>query len=196
MKFLKWTSIKREFLGFVTKLLFLLLISINAHARFLVEPKALSYSGEFKVGSESGKISGTGYGISLGYFGNHFMAGINIERSEIKTDSGFNTNGYQKFNGGGVGTFIGFYFLDSFKLWTGYLNSVLEPTSNKDYRYFGQHFSIGLGYRFYKGFMINIEGYRNQYTQEENDVTGQTRGLDSNIKTEGSAYSLSYIFAF
>lgn len=183
-------------MAFVTKLLIFFIISINAHARFLVEPKVISYSGEFKVGQESGKYSGNGYGVSLGYFGNHFMAGINIEKTQIKTGSGFNDKGYQTFNGGGVGTFIGFYFLDSFKLWTGYLNSVLEPTSNNDYRYFGQHFSIGLGYRFYEGFMLNIEGFRNQYTQEENDVTGQTRGLDSNIKTEGTAYSISYIFAF
>ena len=108
----------------------------------------------------------------------------------------YHPNNYKKYNGGGVGSFLGFHFFDSFKIWTGYLNSTLEPTSNRDFRYFGQHVSFGLGLRVYQGLMINAEGFRNQYTQEENDETGKTRGLDDNIKTEGQIYYLSYIFIF
>lgn len=44
--------------------------------------------------------------------------------------------------------------------------------------------------------MINIENFQNVYTQQEDDTTGLTTGLDKKIKTQGQAFFLSYILTF
>ncbi len=162
----------------------------------MVEPSFNYYNGNFKVNGSQGSFTGEVTGLNLGYMGNIFMAGLALERGNYVYDSDVTTDGYQYFLGGGVGTYIAFHFFDRIRLWTGYLNSVLEPKSNTNVRYFGQHVSIGLGLRVYDGFMLNIQDFRNQYTQQEDDVTGKTTGLPSNIKTQGLVYGLSYIFAF
>jgi hypothetical protein len=153
------------------------------------------YSGSFDSSGESGNFKGNTFGLQLGYLGDYFMAGINIEKGQYVFDKRLTSDNYTEYAGGGVGTFLGFHFLDHWKIWTGYLNTSFEPINNGAIRYFGQHVSFGLGYRLYDGLMLNYEGFRNQFTQKEDDVTGKTQGLASNIKTEGYAISLSYIFA-
>ena len=182
-----------------TRLLFcfiLFIFSSLAHASFIVEPGYHYYEGRFKAGNEKGNLTGKVFGLNLGYLGEFAMAGITLEKGQYSYDNNITTNSYSHFDGGGVGTFIGFHFWDNIKLWTGYLNSTLEPTANNNIRYFGQHASFGIGYRVYDGLMLNIQGFRNQFTQIEDDVTGKTSGLDTNIKTEGHSYYLSYILIF
>lgn len=184
-------------MALLTKYTFILLFFINtAYASFLVEPQYHAYTGTFSAGQEKGDLSGKVMAINLGYLGNHFMIGFSIEKGQYTYDSNLTSDKYTHFNGGGVGSFIGFYFLDHFKIWTGYLNSTLEPTSNNDTRYFGQHVSLGIGYRVYEGLMLNLQGFKNQFTQMESDITGKTTGLDTNIKTDGHSLALSYILVF
>ena len=158
----------------------------------MVEPYYKLYDGNFQSGAQEGSFSGRIYGANLGYLGDYFMAGLTLENGEYISDNTLTTEGFEKYKGGGIGTYIGFHFLDSWKVWTGYLNSALEPTSNKQIRYFGQHVSFGAGYRIWQGLILNIEGFRNQYTQQEDDTTGLTSGLETNMKTEGTSYFLSY----
>lgn len=162
----------------------------------MLEPRVFTTSATFEVGNEDGNMTAKGYGLKIGYLGEYFMAGVNLEKQTVETQSGFNVDGYKRFDGGGIGTYMGFHFWDLLKVWTSYLNTTLEPTSNRDYRYFGQYVSFGLGLRIHEGLLISYEGFRNQYTQEEDDETGKTRGLDDNIKTEGANYILSYILTF
>lgn len=102
----------KGYLVSLTKILFLLLIIISplAHSKFLVEPYYKFYNGDYETGGENGE----------------YNAGSTI------SDSGSN-----RFKGGGIGSFSGFHFLDRWKIWTGNLNSALEPTKNRDLRYFG-----------------------------------------------------------
>ena len=178
---------------FLTLLLF---ISFSVHAKFMVEPFYKSYQGEFKRGTEKGVIDGQVYGLNTGYLGDYFMMGLTFENGQFQSDAELTADGYEKYTGGGIGSYLGFHFLDRYKLWTGYLNSAIQPTNNKDYRLFGQHVTFGLGYRVYQGLIFNVEGFRNQFTQQEDDVTGKTTGLDTNIKTQGTAYFLSYFLVF
>lgn len=183
----------------IKKALFLFILvfaSTYGHASLMLEPRVFTTTATFDAGNNDGNLTGKGYGLKIGYLGEYFMAGINLEKQTVETQSGFSTDNYQKFDGGGIGTFMGFHFWDLLKVWTSYLNTTLEPTSNRDYRYFGQYVSFGIGFRVYQGLLISYEGFRNQYTQEENDETGKTRGLDDNIKTEGSNLILSYILKF
>lgn len=165
-------------------------------ARFLVEPSYNYYQGQFSAGENSGDLVGRVYGLNLGYLGEYFMIGFTVETGKYDYDRSVSSNNTTKFDGGGVGTFLGFHLWDRWKVWTGYLNSTLEPTNNNDTRYFGQHISYGLGYRLYKGLLINIYEFKNQFTQLEDDTTGKTTGLESNIKTSGVNFSLSYLFIF
>jgi len=197
MKFWKWMNTKKECLAFLTKLsLLFILIIPHSHARFMVEPFYKIYSGEFETGNDTGKISASMYGANIGYIGKYFMAGFSVENGSLSSDSTLTSSGSKEFQGGGIGTYMGFHFLDKWKIWTGYLNSALEPNNNNDIRYFGQHVSFGLGYRVWEGLIINIEGFRNQYTQQEDDITGKTQGLDTKIKTNGASYFLSYFLVF
>lgn len=196
MKFLNSMNFKKGFLGLLTKVLFFLLFPIYASASFIVEPSYNIYSGKFKSGDERGKLTGHVYGLNLGYLGEVFMAGITLETGKYSYDKNVTTESTSKFDGGGVGTFLGFHLWDRLKLWTGYLNSTLEPTSNKDIRYFGQHISYGLGIRLFDGLMLNLYEFKNQFTQIEDDTTGKTGGLDPKIKTYGTNLSLSYILIF
>ena len=191
-------NIKKEFLVITTiKCFFILIISIKAaSAAFMVEPSINYYSADFEVSDRSGSFTGKVAGLNLGYMNENFMVGITLEKGSYEFDSDLTTEGYENFDGGGIGTFISFIFWDRIRVWTGYLNSTLEPTDNSDFRYFGQHFSYGIGSRIVDGLLFNYKMFSNQFTQEENDTTGKTTGLDSNIKTNGSSFSLSYILVF
>ena len=161
--------------------------NLSAKYKFLVIPIS---------GTNTGTITQLSSGVYIGYIGEHFLIGINAEKGQLETDENFESNQNEHFATFGVGTFIGFHFLDSIKIWTGYLNTELEPTSTKDYRYYGQHVSYGIGYRVYKGILVNLESYTNYYTQIESDSTGQTNGLSQDIKTTATSLSLSMAFIF
>lgn len=177
-------------------LLIILLIPSLGWSKFLVEPSYNYYSGEFEAGNESGRLIGHVYGLNLGYLGDYFMIGVTLETGKYDYDKNVSSDNTAKFDGGGVGTFLGFHVWDRWKIWTGYLNSTLEPTNNRSTRYFGQHVSYGLGYRIVDGLMLNLYEFRNQFTQYEDDTTGLTGGLSTKIKTSGTNLSLSYILIF
>lgn len=168
----------------------------TAQARFLVEPHFNRYTGTFTRGSESGDFKGEALGLNAAYIGEHFIMGLNFEKGAFIFDNNFHSNGHSIWESGGVGTFLGFYFFDKVKIWTGYMNSSAEPRNLKTYRLFGQHASFGVGYRVFDGLMANFEMFTNYYTQSEDDTTGKTSGLSENIKTQGSSFSLSYILIF
>lgn len=177
-------------------LLITLTFVIPSYAKFLVEPGFNAYSGQFKVAEEAGDFQGNTFGLNLGYLGANFMIGLSFETGKYSYDKNVTDNNTSKFDGGGVGGFVGFYFWDRIKVWTGYLNSTLEPVNNNNERYFGQHVSYGLGYRLLDGLMLNIYEFKNQFTQLESDITGKTGGLENVIKTRGAQVSLSYILLF
>ena len=181
----------------LTKFIFLYLSFIGlAQSAFMVEPGIKLYSGEFKVAERTGEFTGKVANLNLGYMDKNFMVGITLEKGDYEYDSEVTEDGYEKFDGGGVGTYIGFIFFDRIRVWTNYLNSTLEPKSNSDIRYFGQNFTYGLGYRVYDGLLINYQFFSNHFTQKEDDTTGKTEGLLSNIKTQGTSLSLSFILVF
>jgi hypothetical protein len=153
------------------------------------------YSGSFNSPSDKdGTFKGQTASINIGYLGDSFMAGICLEKGAYTFSDDFSTNTYTQYLGGGAGSFLGFHFFDRWKIWTGYLNTLFEPTKKRSIRYFGQQVSFGIGYRLIDGLMFNIEGFKNQFTQSEDDSTGKTQSLQSNIKTQGMGVSLSYIF--
>lgn len=164
-----------------------------ALAKLMLEPVVNSTSGKFKRSSNTGKLSGNSYGINIGYMGDYFMIGLNVEKGQFEFDDNVTESNYDTFDAGGIGSYLGFHLFDRFKIWTGYQNSVLEPTSNNDVRYFGQYFTYGIGYRLFSGLMLNYQQFNNYYTQKEDDTTGKTEGLQNNIRTYGSSISLSYI---
>ena len=201
MKYLNIQSIRQEFLELFIKfkILLILLFFSNANisfASFFLEPSYNHYQGSFINDGETGDLTGQVLGLNMGHLGQHFMIGFTIETGKYSYDKNFTSHNSSQFDGGGIGTFVGFHFWNNLKIWTGYLNSTLEPTSNNDTRYFGQHFSYGLGYRIYEGLMINFYAFSNQFTQIEDDTTGKTTGLDSHIKTDGHNLSLSYMVIF
>jgi hypothetical protein len=178
-------------------LLFLLLLSPQfCLARFLVEPGYTHYSGRFDGDNGRGNLKGNVFGLNTGYLGENFMVGLTIEKGQYEFDSELTSAGHKKFDGGGLGSFIGFHLYDRVKIWTGYLNSSIEPTSNNNIRYFGQQVSFGLGYRLHEGLMLNLQSFSNQFTQIESDITGKTTGLARNIKTSGHSLSASYFLIF
>lgn len=172
-------------------------LSLQAQARFMIEPHIDNVSGKFSIVSGSeGSMSGTSTGLRVGYLGQYFMVGMNFEKGHYEYDSDVTTYGHKYFNGGGVGTFLGFHFLDHWRIWTGYLNSALESTSQDDFRYFGQQVSMGLGYRLSGGWMLNYHYFNNYFTQYEDDLTGKTGSLLSDIRVVGNSFSLSFIAVF
>lgn len=126
--------------------------------------------------------------------GNYILAGLNLDQNRTYFNQDFPSQSGKIYSGGGIGTFLGFHFWDRLRIETTYLNSALEANSNDKFRYFGQYFAYGIGFRPWKGFMLNYSKFNNQYTQSENDETGLTLGLPDNIKTSGESLSLSYIF--
>lgn len=168
----------------------------SAWTKFIIEPSYNYYHGRFDSENGRGNLTGHVYGVNFGYLGEYFMAGVSIETGKYQYDNHVTVEKYRKFDGGGAGTFVGFHIFDRIKLWTGYLNSTLEPIDNNDIRYFGQHFSYGIGYRIYDGIMLNLYEFKNQFTQIEDDNTGKTNGLNPSIKTQGSNLSISYILVF
>lgn len=172
-------------------------LSLQAHARFMVEPHIDNISGKFSIVSGAdGKMSGTSTGLRVGYLGQYFMVGMNFEKGHYEYDPEVTSYGHKYFNGGGIGTYLGFHFLDHFRIWTGYLNSALESTSQDDFRYFGQQVSMGVGYRITGGWMLNYLYFNNYFTQYEDDLTGKTGSLVSDIRVVGSSLSLSFISVF
>lgn len=163
----------------------------------MVEPHISSVSGNFNIvaGSE-GSFKGEVAGLRLGYLGDYFMAGMNFEKGSYSYDSTITEYGNHYFTGGGVGTYLGFHFLDHWRLWTDYLNSALEPVSHDSIRYFGQQVSLGISYRLFDGWMINYYQLNNYLTQYEDDVTGKTGGLSNNIRIVATGISLSFISVF
>jgi hypothetical protein len=191
-------NIKKEFTVLLNRI-FILIILLSpqyALARFLFEPSFMQYTGRFDGENGRGNLSGQVFGLNTGYLGENFMIGLTVEKGQYKYDSNITSAGHENFDGGGLGSFIGFHLFDHFKIWTGYLNSSLEPTSNNDTRYFGQQVSFGIGYRVYEGLMLNLHSFSNQFTQFEDDNTGKTTGLSRNIKTEGHVLSASYLLIF
>ena len=124
------------------------------------------------------------------------MIGFNFEKGNYSYDSNLTDNGYSHFYGGGVGTFIGFHFYERIRIWSGYLNSVLESNTNSSQRFFGQQVELGLGYRVWENIIINYSYFNNYFTQEENDITGKTGSIDQVIKVSGRNLSISAIFIF
>lgn len=167
-----------------------------AQAKFMLEPTITYSQGSFSVADRSGDFNGKTFGLRTGYLGQYFMAGLSIEKGQYFYDDTLTTNSYEQYDGGGIGTFIGFHFLDRFRILTSYMNSSLEPIDNNSTRFFGQYVSLSLGYRIYDGLMLNYTEFRNQYTQIEDDDTGETEGLTNNIRESGGSVSLSYILAF
>ncbi|MCO4755385.1 MAG: hypothetical protein KC478_12960 [Bacteriovoracaceae bacterium] len=165
-------------------------------ARFNVEPNYKKYWGSFTRGDQKGNISGESTGLNVGYIGNYFLAGLSFELGNFKYSKSITDDNYTLFKGGGVGTYMGFHFFDRVKLWTGYLNSSIEPKGNDDFQYFGQQVSFGLGIRIWKYILLNYEVYNNYFTQVESDVTGKTEGLDTNIRTKKESIGLSAFFIF
>jgi len=124
------------------------------------------------------------------------MAGLNFERGWLSSDGDITSTGASSFKYGGIGTFLGFHFLNRFKLYTSYTNTSLEPRNNDDFRYFGQQVSFGLGYRIWDIILINYELINNVYTQIEDDTTGKTNGLNSNIRVNKQSLGLSMVLVF
>lgn len=191
MKFLKWTNIEKGFLA----ILLSLLTSNFAKAAFLVEPKYQIHNGQLKVAQTKTSYNAEGAALNIGYMGEYFLAGLSLEKSRFVFDDPFASLTGKIYDGGGVGTFIGFHLWDRIKIETTYLNSTLEANSNSNSRYFGQYFAFGIGLRLWRGLMLNMQYYENQYTQLEDDITGKTQGLNSHIKTAGNIVGLSYFFA-
>lgn len=177
----------------LAKTLLLFFLCQNIQAALLLEPRFSRDTGQLSVTNTKTNYTANGYGLDIGYMGDYFLAGLTLDKSLFIFDESFDSNNDDRFDGGGIGTFLGFHFLDRFRLQTTYMNSTLESTSNKNFRYFGQYFSFGLGVRLIDGLMLNYARYNNQYTQQEDDSTGKTSGLSSNIKTTGHVISLSYI---
>ena len=178
------------------KLVFLvILLNQNCFAALLLEPRLQVYQGSLKVGSEQSDFLGQGQGLDLGYMGEHFLFGITLEKNHYRFQESFLDRNTKSYHAGGIGTFIGYHFLDRLRIQTTYINTSLEPTTQKNFRYFGQYFAYGLGLRLSKGLMFNLIQFNNTYTQKEEDETGQTNGLVSNIRSHGQSAYLSYIFA-
>lgn len=191
MKFLKWTNTEKGCLA----ILLSFLTSNFANAAFLVEPKYQIHNGQLKVAQTKTSYNAEGGALNLGYMGDYFLAGVSLEKSRFVFVDPFATQTGKIYDGGGVGTFIGFHLWDRIKIETTYLNSTLEPNSNSDVRYFGQYFAFGISLRLWRGLMLNMQHYENQFTQFEDDTTGKTQGLDSHIKTSGNIVGLSYFIA-
>lgn len=171
-------------------------LSTNTYARFLVEPQYRIYTGDYKGNGSKGDLKGEGAILNLGYIGDYFMAGISAEKGYLSFDGDITGNGASNFTYGGFGTFLGFHFFNRFKLYTGYMNTSIEPSNDGSYRYFGQQINFGLGYRIWDFVILNYEYMTNVYTQIEDDNTGKTSGLSSNIRSNKQSLGLSFIFIF
>jgi hypothetical protein len=141
-------------------------------------------------------MQGEVLGLRLAYTNKFFMMGLNFEKGHYTYDREVSTLGHSYFNGGGVGTFLGFHFLDRIRIWTGYLNSTLESTNENNQRFFGQQVEFGVGLRVYKSIFLNLNHFNNFFTQEENDVDGKTGSIDEVIKVTGNSLSISTMFIF
>lgn len=186
----------KEFLVLALSFILLSLYSSPSIAKFMIEPRVQSINGQFDVGSIDGKFTGQSMGLNLGYIGDNIMAGISLEKGDYKYDSNLSADSYKDYKGGGVGSYLAFHFWNRYRVITSYLNSTLEPEDNDSLRYFGQYASLGIGYRVWSGLLLNYEFFKNQFTQLEDDSSGKTTGLDSNIKTQGSHLYLSYVLVF
>ena len=169
-------------------------LATEAKANLLLEFKQQFIEGELKFSQTERTFQSQGQGLKIGYMGKYILAGIIIDKNQTKFNNSFGTQSSTSYSSGGIGTFLGFHFWDRLRIETTYLNSALEPNSNSSFRYFGQYFSYGLGFRIWKGLMINANQFTNHYTQSEDDDIGTTNGLSQNIKTSGQNISLSYIF--
>lgn len=187
---------KKEFLELLTRFLFFILIvhSPLVHSKFLLEPSFKVTNGRYYTSNNKGSLTGETINLNTGYIGEYIFAGFSIEKGHYKYSE--KIENATSFNGGGIGTFLGFHFLNRFKIWTNYLNSSLEPTNQTSRRYFGQFVSFGIGYRLFGNVVLNIESFKNQFTQIEDDKTGKTSGLSENIKTVGQSVSLSFLFVY
>lgn len=191
-------NIRKEFTVKLTKYIFIILLfNISlAHARFLFEPQWRVYSGDYKGGGTNGSLRGETSNLHVGYIGESFMAGLSFERGWLNIEDDITDTDANTFKYGGVGTFMGFHFLNRIKIYTGYTNTSLEPRNNDDFRYFGQQVNFGLGYRFWDIFILNYEYMNNFYTQIEDDTTGKTSSLNSNIRSDKHSYGISMILIF
>jgi hypothetical protein len=191
-------NILKEFTARLTKIVIAVYIlnSPSAFAKFLLEPQWRVYSGDYKGGGTNGSLRGESSNLHVGYIGESFMAGLSFERGWLNFEEDITGTGASTFKYGGVGTFLGFHFLNRFKIYTGYTNTSLEPRNNDSFRYFGQQVNFGLGYRFWDILILNYEYMNNFYTQIEDDETGKTSSLDSNIRSDKHSYGISMILIF
>ena len=193
-------STLKEYMGKLTNLiltsLILLMISGPAMARFNVEPTYKRHWGTFERGDLKGSLSGESTSLNAGYLGDYFMAGVTAEIGNFHYSSTIMDEKFTVFTGGGIGTYLGFHFFDRLKLWTGYLNSTLEPKSNEDFQYFGQQITFGLGIRLWKYLLLNYEVHNNYFTQYEDESTGATEGLETNIREKKRSIGLSAFLIF
>ena len=194
-------NILREFTGKLTKLFPIIIMAVlyssnTAFARFMIEPQYRVYSGDYKGNGRSGDLHGEGNAIHIGYIGEFFMAGVSAEKGWMHIDGNIMGNGSENFVYGGLGTYMGFHFMNRLKIYTGYVNTTLEPTNVSTYRFFGQQVNFGIGWRIVDFIILHYEYMNNFHTQEENDITGKTDGLSSNIRSNKQAYGISFIFVF
>ena len=191
----------KECMDKLTKLYLLVALSIfiitfKAQAKFLVEPQYRVYQGDYKGDGIKGSLKGEGSSINLGYIGKHFMAGVSAEKGWLNFNKSLVDAGPTNFTYGGFGTFLGFHFFNRIKIYTGYMNTSIEPSNDSSFRYFGQEAYFGIGYRLWDFVLLNYDYMSNVYTQLEDDNTGKTSGLDSNFKTTKQSIGLSCIFIF
>jgi hypothetical protein len=175
-------------------LLGVILLSPNAYCDLHLEPSYSLLNGQFDDAQDKGNFTANVYGLKVGYIGQNIYIGMNFEVGDYDFDNDFSTFNTSSYKGGGVGSYIGFY-TGWFRIWTSYLNSSLEPQSNRDNRYFGQQFNYGIGFKIGGSFFINYEVFANSYTQIENDQTGRTDALSQHIRTEGYSLSLAIQWA-
>ena len=168
-----------------------------AHAKFMLEPYAESVNGTIRsISNEKINFSGPNFGINIGYIGTNILVGMVTTLGEMSFASDPTGDGQKRFKSGGIGTYLGFHFKGTYKLWTEYQNTNIEPIGAESRRYFGQQVSFGLGYRIYKALLINYKYFNNFLTQVEDDSTGKTSSLNSNLRSSGHMIGLSLILVW
>ena len=198
MKLLKWKNTLSGCWATIFKITTLFVFSSNlAFAKFTVEPHWDKLQGTISnYQDDKVKFSGDMNGINIGYLGENVMAGMVMQLGRLSFKKDPTGDGEKYFKAGGIGTYLGFHFRGTIKIWSEYQNTNIEPTTANDRRYFGQQVSFGLGYRIYDGVLINYKYFNNYYTQKEDDTTGKTSSLDRNMRTFGQSFGLSFIFVW
>ena len=163
---------------------FILLISLNANASFLIEPFAgMNFNGQFQADGATDKdnFSGTMYGGRAGVEKMGFMIGMDARISNWEIDD----NNNSELSTTSYGFFAGYNFPMLLRVWGTYVFGGDGTVKDSGDFLKGSGFILGIGYKVFPFISLNFESGNLKFSEFETEA-----GVNDSGRSDEATYYL------